>query len=51
MDENHNVKIADFGLSNFMSDGNFLKTSCGKDCLNYFKRLNDPSDADVKSYV
>lgn len=24
-----NVKIADFGLSNFMTDGDFLKTSCG----------------------
>lgn len=24
-----NVKIADFGLSNIMTDGNFLKTSCG----------------------
>lgn len=23
------VKIADFGLSNFMKDGQFLKTSCG----------------------
>ena len=23
------VKIADFGLSNIMTDGNFLKTSCG----------------------
>ncbi|KAH3680303.1 hypothetical protein WICMUC_000370 [Wickerhamomyces mucosus] len=29
LDDNLNVKIADFGLSNFMSDGNFLKTSCG----------------------
>lgn len=24
-----NIKIADFGLSNIMSDGHFLKTSCG----------------------
>ncbi len=24
-----NVKIADFGLSNIMADGEFLKTSCG----------------------
>ena len=23
------VKIADFGLSNIMRDGHFLKTSCG----------------------
>ncbi len=29
LDENSNVKIADFGLSNCMRDGWFLKTSCG----------------------
>lgn len=29
LDEKLNVKIADFGLSNIMQDGNFLKTSCG----------------------
>lgn len=29
LDEYFNVKIADFGLSNIMTDGNFLKTSCG----------------------
>ena len=29
LDSNMNVKIADFGLSNIMTDGNFLKTSCG----------------------
>ena len=29
VDANMNVKIADFGLSNIMTDGNFLKTSCG----------------------
>jgi carbon catabolite-derepressing protein kinase len=29
LDDNFNVKIADFGLSNIMTDGNFLKTSCG----------------------
>lgn len=29
LDENCNVKIADFGLSNCMRDGWFLKTSCG----------------------
>jgi carbon catabolite-derepressing protein kinase len=29
LDLNLNVKIADFGLSNIMTDGNFLKTSCG----------------------
>lgn len=29
LDSNKNVKIADFGLSNVMLDGHFLKTSCG----------------------
>lgn len=29
LDEHLNVKIADFGLSNIMRDGDFLKTSCG----------------------
>ena len=29
LDENNNLRIADFGLSNKMFDGYFLKTSCG----------------------
>ncbi|KAI8823376.1 5'-AMP-activated protein kinase catalytic subunit alpha-2 [Fimicolochytrium jonesii] len=29
LDEYDQVKIADFGLSNIMSDGEFLRTSCG----------------------
>ncbi|OZJ04257.1 hypothetical protein BZG36_02464, partial [Bifiguratus adelaidae] len=29
LDPFNNVKIADFGLSNIMTDGDFLKTSCG----------------------
>ncbi|KAG2426687.1 hypothetical protein HXX76_012997 [Chlamydomonas incerta] len=29
LDAKMNVKIADFGLSNIMRDGHFLKTSCG----------------------
>ncbi|KAF1825727.1 Pkinase-domain-containing protein [Dissoconium aciculare CBS 342.82] len=29
LDDQANIKIADFGLSNIMTDGNFLKTSCG----------------------
>ncbi|KAI1933307.1 Protein kinase [Ophidiomyces ophidiicola] len=29
IDRDKNVKIADFGLSNIMTDGNFLRTSCG----------------------
>lgn len=29
LDDDLNVKIADFGLSNEISDGNFMETSCG----------------------
>lgn len=29
LDTKRNVKVADFGLSNVMRDGHFLKTSCG----------------------
>ena len=29
LDDDLNVKIADFGLSNVIKDGDFLKTSCG----------------------
>lgn len=29
LDARHHVKLADFGLSNVMRDGHFLKTSCG----------------------
>jgi len=29
LDEELNVKIADFGLSNIVTDGEFLQTSCG----------------------
>ena len=29
LDAHGNVKIGDFGLSNIMTDGDFLKTSCG----------------------
>jgi len=29
LDKDYNLKIADFGLSNIMRDGEFLKTSCG----------------------
>lgn len=29
LDENRNIKIADFGLANFLEDGCFLSTSCG----------------------
>mmetsp|Transcript_25822 Transcript_25822/g.25366 ORF Transcript_25822/g.25366 Transcript_25822/m.25366 type:complete len:106 (-) Transcript_25822:136-453(-) len=29
LDEESSLKIGDFGLSNFMQDGIFLKTSCG----------------------
>lgn len=29
LDSRSNIKIGDFGLSNLMTDGDFLKTSCG----------------------
>lgn len=29
LDSDYNIKLADFGLSNMMVDGNFLRTSCG----------------------
>jgi len=29
VDQDNNIKLADFGLSNMMSDGDFLRTSCG----------------------
>jgi serine/threonine protein kinase len=29
LDGNKDIKIADFGLSNTMKDGQFMKTSCG----------------------
>jgi 5'-AMP-activated protein kinase catalytic alpha subunit len=29
LDDENNVKIVDFGLSNMMKDGDFLTTSCG----------------------
>lgn len=29
LDADCNIKLADFGLSNMMKDGEFLRTSCG----------------------
>ena len=29
VDKGNNLKLCDFGLSNFLRDGEFLKTSCG----------------------
>lgn len=29
LDADNNIKLADFGLSNMMKDGEFLRTSCG----------------------
>jgi len=33
LDQDNNIKVADFGLSNICHDGEFLKTSCG---MNHF---------------
>jgi len=32
LDENSNIKIVDFGLSNIFKDGDLLKTACGSPC-------------------
>mmetsp|Transcript_65315 Transcript_65315/g.121756 ORF Transcript_65315/g.121756 Transcript_65315/m.121756 type:complete len:743 (-) Transcript_65315:107-2335(-) len=32
LDENRNIKIVDFGLSNTFQDGQLLKTACGSPC-------------------
>ena len=32
LDENMNIKIIDFGLSNFYNKGTLLKTACGSPC-------------------
>lgn len=32
LDEDMNIKIVDFGLSNIYSDGELLKTACGSPC-------------------
>lgn len=32
LDENKNIKIVDFGLSNLYSKGSFLETACGSPC-------------------
>jgi 5'-AMP-activated protein kinase catalytic alpha subunit len=32
LDENHNIKIVDFGLSNTYKKGELLKTACGSPC-------------------
>jgi len=32
LDENHNIKIVDFGLSNTYKTGEMLKTACGSPC-------------------
>jgi 5'-AMP-activated protein kinase catalytic alpha subunit len=45
LDSNLHIKIADFGLSNTMKDGEFLKTSCGSP--NYAS----PEVVSGKSYV
>lgn len=32
LDSDHNIKIVDFGLSNFYSHGGLLSTACGSPC-------------------
>jgi 5'-AMP-activated protein kinase catalytic alpha subunit len=32
LDDNYNIKIIDFGLSNFYEKGKKLKTACGSPC-------------------
>ena len=39
LDAKLHVKIADFGLSNIMRDGHFLKTSCGAPEASYSSSL------------
>ncbi len=43
LDDNLNVKIADFGLSNIMTDGNFLKTQLRQPQLRSPPRLSAAS--------
>ena len=55
LDSKNNVKIADFGLSNVMRDGHFLKTSCGSPNYavihrgSYFRKLYSGPEVDVWS--
>jgi 5'-AMP-activated protein kinase catalytic alpha subunit len=32
LDHNQNIKIVDFGLSNYYKNGETLKTACGSPC-------------------
>jgi 5'-AMP-activated protein kinase catalytic alpha subunit len=32
LDDGHNIKIVDFGLSNTYKQGEMLKTACGSPC-------------------
>ena len=47
------IKIADFGLGNFFSDGELLKTACGSPCYAPPEMLNklayDPKKVDIWS--
>lgn len=54
LDSKLNVKIADFGLSNIMRDGHFLKTSCGSpnyaapEVLRPLQEISMAKDTEVK---
>ncbi|CAD8125703.1 unnamed protein product [Paramecium sonneborni] len=53
LDENNNIKIVDFGLSNQFQDGQLLKTACGSPCYAAPEMIAgkeyDPKSADTWS--
>lgn len=51
LDSKSNVKIADFGLSNIMRDGHFLKTSCGSPNYAAPEVQYRSCNADQKMYI
>jgi serine/threonine protein kinase len=53
LDDSHNIKIVDFGLSNTFKPGQFLKTACGSPCYAAPEMISgqeyDPQQSDVWS--